>query len=150
MKYRQILLLGFLTYTSQVFSQGMLRCEDMAGKVIYVNDSCPPGTQATRQVHSAPTPNPSEQQAAQARAKEQSDELKKLQLAQEKEDKANRIAKALAEKAAATKKAACARKLNSWRQAERRADEAIGKAAHTKKQHAVFLGEAYEADCGKP
>jgi len=150
MKYGRIVLLGFLAYASQAFPQVMLRCEDIAGKVIYANDSCPPGSKVTRQINPAYTPDPSEQQAAQARVKEQSDELKKLQLAQEKEDKNNRIAKALAEKAAATKKAACDRKLNSLRQAEKRADEAIGKAAHTKKQQAVFLLGAYEADCGKP
>ena len=149
MRYKRIVFLGFLVYMNPAFPQVMVRCEGNGETVIYAEANCPPGTQEARQVSPAPKPDAREQQAAQARAKEQSNELKKLQLAQEKEDKNNRIAKARTEKATAIKKAACDRKLTTLKRAEKQAAEATGKTVNSKKERATFLRQAYEADCGK-
>lgn len=143
-------LLVLLTHApTQVFAQAATRCEDAAGKVTYVDGLCPTGSKSTRQVSAAPIPHPREQAAAIERASTESKQLEKLRVAQEKEEKKNGIAKVRADKTVATKKAACDRKLTSVKRAQKKAAEATGKTANSKKQRASLLQEDYEADCKK-
>ncbi len=135
--------------STQVFAQAATRCEDAAGNVTYMQGSCPTGSKSTRQVSAAPLLDPREKAAATQRASADSKQLEKLRVAEEKEEKKNSIAKARADKAVATKKAACDRKLTSVKRAQKKAAEATGKTANSKKQRASLLQEDYEADCKK-
>ena len=135
--------------STQVFAQAATRCEDAAGNVTYMQGSCPTGSKSTRQVSAAPLLDPREKAAATQRASADSKQLEKLRVAEEKEEKKNSIAKARADKAVATKKAACDRKLTSVKRAQKKAAEATGKTANSKKQRASLLQEDYETNCKK-
>jgi hypothetical protein len=87
-----------------------LRCEDAAGKVTYVQGTCPPGTQPVRTLAEPPPPLPADRAAASARAHSEARESKRIDKERAAEE-AHRAKAARAEEARARADARTCRRL---------------------------------------
>jgi hypothetical protein len=126
------------------------RCEDPAGKVSYVEGTCPAGTQAVREV-SAPVPAPTkvEQSAALQRSREEQKQAEKLRKEREVQEKSAALQQARAADAAAKKQRKCDLLGVRLKRAEEDVRTSDQRTLAMKQKHAKRRAEDYAMECGK-
>lgn len=92
------LLLPAVMLAPATVAAAAVRCEGGDGRIVYTEETCPPGTQMTRSVAPAPLPTPEDQRAAQARLKDDRQRVQQIERAQQAETE--RLARAEAKRAA--------------------------------------------------
>lgn len=106
---------------------GIQRCEDAQGRSTYTNGNCPPGTQAAREVNTAPPVSDADRSAAQQRSKSEVDRAKALDRQEEQEREKLRAQQERERKAQAAAAERCDKARRELKLAQQAREELSGK-----------------------
>jgi hypothetical protein len=123
------------------------RCEDAAGKVSYVEGSCPAGTKSVREVGKAATPAVSDQTTAVNRATQEYKDAERMRIAREKQENKQASANAAATKRDNAQAKKCERLAVRVKRAKEDEKSVTPKDAEKKKLRRTRLEEDYAMQC---
>ncbi len=139
------LLLGALA-GSAVHAQ-VLRCESPDGAVTYANGGCPPGTSLKRAVPPPPPVNEADRKRAEAQAKAEASQARKLEQAERSEAQQRERASAAEAKKAEERARNCRKLALDVQQAEDRVSKATVNKREAAEKQRDRARQRYEIDC---
>lgn len=125
----------------------VLRCESPSGAVTYANGSCPAGTTLKREVPPAPAVSEADRKRAQAQAKADAANAKKLEQAERSEAQQRERASAAAAKKAEERERNCRKLALQLQEAEDRLSKATVNKRDAAEKARNRARERYELDC---
>lgn len=108
-------------------ASGIQRCEDAQGRPTYTNGTCPPGTQATRAVDTAPPVSDADRAAAQNRSRSEVERARALSREEERERAQVRAQEERERKVEAAAAERCAKARRDLRLAQLAREDLAGK-----------------------